>query len=209
MNNYVNLSCPSCGGKLKITAKIDQFACMYCGNEFKVNRGEGIISLSPLLEHVKKIQEGVDKTASELAIVRLQKEIENLKNKEREIERIMSKYRFHSRSHTSNWEGVYMQYGIAHIITTVDHRQPPVLSKWWNGIGYTDDEIAARWYSVSIDELHILKNYFHGEKEKYPMNKKFPGIEVDVARIIDIRLSFLDIPEKEKEIEKHQKIVKA
>ena len=102
-----------------------------------------------------------------------------------------------------------MEHGIAHIITTVDHRQPSVLSKWWNGTGYTDDEIAARWYSLSIDELHILKNYFHGEKEKYPMNKRFPEIEVDVARIIDIRLSFLDIPEKEKEIEKHQKIVKA
>ena len=39
MQNYVTLTCPSCGGKLQITEDIDRFTCAYCGNEYFVKRG--------------------------------------------------------------------------------------------------------------------------------------------------------------------------
>jgi len=80
MPDFVTLSCPSCGGKLEITPDIERFACGYCGNEHIVRRGGGIISLIPVAEDIKGIRTGVDKTAAELAINRIKKEIEELDN---------------------------------------------------------------------------------------------------------------------------------
>ena len=78
MSDITNLTCPSCGGKLQITPDIDRFACGHCGNEHIVKRGGGIISLAPVVEGLKEVRSGVDKTASELAIKRLQKEVASL-----------------------------------------------------------------------------------------------------------------------------------
>lgn len=81
MADYVTLSCPSCGGKLEISAEIDRFACGHCGNEHIVNRSGGIVSISPIVEGIKKVSSGVDATAAELAIIRIEKEISDLKRK--------------------------------------------------------------------------------------------------------------------------------
>ena len=80
MIEFVALTCPSCGGKLEIAKDIEQFACGYCNAEYIVRRDGSIVSLSPLAENLRKIQSGTDKTASELAIKRLQKEIYNLEH---------------------------------------------------------------------------------------------------------------------------------
>jgi transcription elongation factor Elf1 len=76
--DIVTLSCPTCGGKLQITADIERFACAHCGNEHIVKRAGGIIALAPVVESLQKVQTGVDKTASELAIQRLTREISEL-----------------------------------------------------------------------------------------------------------------------------------
>jgi hypothetical protein len=75
MPDFITLSCPSCGGKLQVTPDLEQFACGYCGKEHIVKRGGGIVSIAPLVENIKKVQQGVDRTASELAIKRLPEEI--------------------------------------------------------------------------------------------------------------------------------------
>jgi len=64
MADYITLSCPSCGHKLQITNDIDRFACAACGNEHIVNRSGGIITLKPVIDSIKSVQVGVDKTAS-------------------------------------------------------------------------------------------------------------------------------------------------
>lgn len=76
MPDLVTLSCPSCGGKLNITNDIERFACGHSGREHVVKRAGGIVSLSPVVEALKKVEVVVDKTASELAINRLQREID-------------------------------------------------------------------------------------------------------------------------------------
>jgi DNA-directed RNA polymerase subunit RPC12/RpoP len=81
----VTLSCPSCGAKLEITPTLNRFACAYCGQEHIVNRTVGTISLSPVVEAIHQVKTGVDKTAAELAIVRLQKEIYALQVKKQNI----------------------------------------------------------------------------------------------------------------------------
>ncbi|MCX6038647.1 MAG: hypothetical protein NTW99_12310 [Chloroflexi bacterium] len=80
MPDLVTLFCPSCGGKLNITNDIERFACGHCGREHVVTRAGGIVSLSPVVEALKKVEVGVDKTASELAINRLQREIDELRS---------------------------------------------------------------------------------------------------------------------------------
>jgi hypothetical protein len=78
MADFVTLSCPCCGGKLEITNDLDRFACGFCGQEHVVRRGGGVVSLAPVVEGLKQVQLGVDKTASELAIVRLKPEVAEL-----------------------------------------------------------------------------------------------------------------------------------
>ena len=80
MSSSIVLTCPACGGKLEITNDIERFACAHCGREHVVRRGAGIVSLSPVVDAIKKVETGVDKTASELAIARLQREIDDLEN---------------------------------------------------------------------------------------------------------------------------------
>ncbi|MGI6730458.1 MAG: hypothetical protein ACOX5F_00965 [Anaerovoracaceae bacterium] len=78
MSEFLTLSCPTCSGKLQITEDIDRFACAHCGNEHVVKRSGGIVSLKPVFEAMSK---GVDNTASELAIARLDKEIDEISEK--------------------------------------------------------------------------------------------------------------------------------
>ena len=71
LSDFITLSWPSCGNKLQITEDTGRSACAACGNEHIVNHGGGIIILKPVIDSIKSVQVGVDKTASELAITRL------------------------------------------------------------------------------------------------------------------------------------------
>jgi ribosomal protein S27AE len=85
MDNFITLTCPTCGGKLQITSDIERFVCGHCGNEHIIKRAGGIISLTPVVEELKKVGVSVDKTASELAINRLQREINELDSRSKAI----------------------------------------------------------------------------------------------------------------------------
>lgn len=85
MAEFVSLTCPSCGSRLQVTNDLDTFACGYCGNELRVKRGGGVVSLAPMVEGLERVQKsvagvevGVDKTASELAIQRLRQDLQSL-----------------------------------------------------------------------------------------------------------------------------------
>src|SRR2546422_388213 len=75
MVDFVSLSCKSCGGRLQVSTKADRFACGYCGTELLVERTGGTVSLRVVEESLAKISVGTDKTAAELAIQRLTKEL--------------------------------------------------------------------------------------------------------------------------------------
>lgn len=78
MAEIIRLTCPTCGGKLEVTEDIERFACSYCGNEHVVIRRGGVVSLKPVVEQLEQVKVGTDRTASELALVRLEKEITQL-----------------------------------------------------------------------------------------------------------------------------------
>ena|GEM_PF-3226017 len=75
MAEIIKLTCPSCGAKLDLTKDVERFACSHCGNEHIVVRRGGIVSLKPVVEALEKVEAGTDRTASELAMARLEKEI--------------------------------------------------------------------------------------------------------------------------------------
>ncbi len=71
----VNLNCPSCGAPLEIHGDMERFACGHCGSEQIVLRRGGTIGLRLVADAVARVQVGTDKTAAELALVRLDKEV--------------------------------------------------------------------------------------------------------------------------------------
>jgi hypothetical protein len=83
MPDFVSLTCPACGGKLEVANDIDRFACSYCGMEQFVKRSGGIVSLALVADEVKNKPGSTEKTASELAVIRLQKDIESLEQTKR------------------------------------------------------------------------------------------------------------------------------
>jgi hypothetical protein len=81
MNDWITLACPACGGNLRITAEMDQFECQYCGREHIVKRVGNRVRLEPLLIRLGRIEGGVDRSAAELALRRLNEEIRSVKAK--------------------------------------------------------------------------------------------------------------------------------
>jgi ribosomal protein S27AE len=75
----LTLKCPNCGANLGIAPDMTQFACGYCGTEQVVQRRGGTVSLKPVTDAIEKVQAGTDRVAAELAIQRLQQELDTLK----------------------------------------------------------------------------------------------------------------------------------
>lgn len=76
--DFIVLKCKSCGANLEIYSDTDHFACAYCQTEMIVRRRGGIVSLNLVTEAIKKVQQGTDKTAAELALQRLGVELTQL-----------------------------------------------------------------------------------------------------------------------------------
>ena len=89
MTDFVKLACPSCGGTLNVPDNVDRFACSYCGTEFVAQRDEGVLTISPIVDALKEVQAGVDKTASELAIKRFREDLRELTSTR---QRVLSDY---------------------------------------------------------------------------------------------------------------------
>ena len=72
----IKLSCVNCGSSLDISQQMNRLACGYCGTQQIVERSGGAIHLRGVAETLAKVQVGTDKTAAELAINRISKELE-------------------------------------------------------------------------------------------------------------------------------------
>jgi DNA-directed RNA polymerase subunit RPC12/RpoP len=77
-DRFISLNCANCGAKLEVYDDMDRFACGYCGTEMLVQRRGGTVALKAVTEAIQKVQVGTDKTAAELALVRLNEELKAL-----------------------------------------------------------------------------------------------------------------------------------
>lgn len=75
MLRVVSLACSSCGAALEIAPDQERFAYGFCGASLVVERRGGTISLRPVVDAIAKVQAGTDKTAAELALARLGREL--------------------------------------------------------------------------------------------------------------------------------------
>jgi hypothetical protein len=66
-----NLKCASCSAPLQIKPETTEFACAYCGAAQIVDRSGGAVTLELVTDAISKVQQGTDRTAAELALVRL------------------------------------------------------------------------------------------------------------------------------------------
>lgn len=85
------MKCASCGAGLQITPDMDYFVCGYCGASLSVARQGGTVALKLVTDSIAKVQVGTDRTAAELALVRLPKEI---KERRRELDAIEEQIRY-------------------------------------------------------------------------------------------------------------------
>lgn len=67
----LNLKCASCAAPLQIKPETTEFVCAYCGAAQIVDRSGGTVTLELVTEAISKVQQGTDRTAAELALVRL------------------------------------------------------------------------------------------------------------------------------------------
>ena len=74
-HHFIPLNCTNCGATLGVYDDMERFACGSCGTELLVQRRGGTVSLKSVTEAIKKVQVGTDKTAAELALVRLNDEL--------------------------------------------------------------------------------------------------------------------------------------
>lgn len=100
----LKLSCASCSAPLEIGEGLERFACSYCGTEQIVERSGGVVWLRKVEAAIKAVQSGTDRTAAELALVRLHRELEEAKENKAELIRAadakLSRARDERKAHT-------------------------------------------------------------------------------------------------------------
>lgn len=205
MANFVTLTCPSCGGQLQITSDIDRFACGHCGTEHLVKRGGGIVSLAPVVEGIKKIQMGVDKTASELAIKRIKSEISDLENQVQEIkDELYSTVSGNSR--IKRCDEVLRAYFFDHWDKSNPNRS------------FFSDVAYGASFEVSIEVKHLTKKDLLNMHEYFSQNPEaiwrslvvwmYKKPFLHVRKILSpMKRIQHNIQIKQQELERHQKIV--
>jgi hypothetical protein len=95
----VSLDCPGCGASLQIGPSLSQLACGYCGKVATVERTGGTIALLPMVAAIERVQLGTDKTAAELAMARLSREIAKAEEFASQMEAFSKE---HAKSHPEN-----------------------------------------------------------------------------------------------------------
>jgi len=73
--DFITLSCPNCGGSLKVTEEKERYICPHCGQEHLLRLRVG---LEPVLEKLQGVRKGVERAADEFALQRLGDEMERL-----------------------------------------------------------------------------------------------------------------------------------
>ncbi|MGI6740313.1 MAG: hypothetical protein ACOX7C_02335 [Brevefilum sp.] len=204
MTDYVTLTCPRCGGKLEITNDIERFACGYCGQEHIVRRGGGIVSLTPIASDVRGIKIGVDKTAAELALVRLAEEkAKQIQERSKVIPDFYDRHIRDGNSATLNDE-VYRL--IKTLINKVDGKGISILLNNYE----VYELLKNRILNLSMSDLdYLVENALDDSGGKKIKNKE--KFEVLIDELSRTRQSLLEFDEKikniEKEIERNEEIV--
>ncbi len=81
----LTLSCANCSAPLEVRADLERFTCSYCGTAQIVERSGGVVSTRKLEAAINAVQRGTDRTAAELAMPRLTRELDELMSQRAQI----------------------------------------------------------------------------------------------------------------------------
>lgn len=85
----LNLACANCSAPLEVGADLERFTCAYCGIAQIVERSGGVVSTRKLEVAISAVQRGTDRTAAELAMPRLTRELDEvLARREKVVQRL-------------------------------------------------------------------------------------------------------------------------
>jgi hypothetical protein len=216
MENFATLTCPSCGGKLQIGNDVERFACGFCGNEHVVKRGGGIVSLTPVIAEIRNVQIGVDKTASELALVRLTNEIDSIKKLDKKIGKTLDKYDITNKYALNkiHYFSGRLANAIKDVLINFDNKTPSRILSIWQTVGYiffagiddsgnltgfSDHEISSRLYSLKEEEILPLVHIIERQNPFYNFNgtpnQGSEKVGADEVGMIRFREDLLEIKE--------------
>jgi len=72
----ISLKCSSCSGLLQVNERFDKITCTYCGSEQLIIKSENNnVSLKKIEDKLSSVTSSSNKTAAELAITRLEKDL--------------------------------------------------------------------------------------------------------------------------------------
>jgi predicted RNA-binding Zn-ribbon protein involved in translation (DUF1610 family) len=191
MDNFINLTCPTCGGKLQRTDDIERFACGHCRNDYIIKGGRGIVSRAPVTESLNNVKVDDAKAVSELSIKRLNDEIKELWGKGINVRKHMNEIDkpmgFYAPLYLA-LQRVEMAKGLHVVPYYSNHeKQKDAYYSWF----------ATSDLQLSMKELKILRDHILKEN-----NEELPSDDINELFTIEET-----IKKKEEEIKKHQEIV--
>jgi hypothetical protein len=191
MLGITKLTCPTCGGKIELEEDNDRVICLYCGNQLQVERKDGEIAIRPFVQAVKTMQGSMDRAASEMAINRIKSEIITLQDqREPYLEEWNRLETIHNKvPHFKTWTKIFLWSLPGSFILFI--------------IGVAIDRMAIGILAVCLFFGAIIALIVNG---KNAIARKKADKEYEKMSQFMIPLNE-QIEKKNKELEKHQKIV--
>lgn len=203
MPNFVTLSCPTCGARLQVGNDLQRFACAFCGNEHIVKREGGAVSLFPTLDGVERIQAGVDRTAIELTIARLERETEAGRNAPIEMRAIQEYYTGYPKDPGGGWKELWLDAATYVLLKRQPDRRSSAFGKIlnkWDG-GCSQGEANALLHTITLEEIDDLLEWLRRSTftRKYQQHY-LPDLTGHLQRLRSLEESRISLPQKEAEL---------
>lgn len=204
MPNFVTLSCPTCGARLQVGNDLQRFACAFCGNEHIVKREGGAVSLFPTLDGVERIQAGVDRTAIELTIARLEREITACRDAPSVIAQIKQHWWCHPKSsHRSVWH-----FAATYLLqqSQTARQGSPIgrLRTFWHGgcsIGEANDML----HELTVHDIDMALQWCAGDESTG--HPALARLVRDLERLKELEELRGSLPDKQAELRRLQQML--
>jgi len=201
MADFIVLECPQCGAGLEITDDLEHFACAHCHARLLVNRGGGVVSLKPMVDELKGVKVGVDKTASELAIVRLRGELAALTAELKAIDE--AKQQLDEAFMAPDTVKIHDLYAAVERLLRSEG------AHWGWLLGYNRAQVSARFASLSESDLDRVIADLEQVCSKYPRRSGDDAREclAKVRRLKERPVVLWGIEDRKKKLERHRQVV--
>lgn len=116
----ISLKCSNCSGLLQVNKRLDKIICTYCGSEQLIIKSENNnISLKKIEDKLSSVASSSSKTAAELAITRLEKDLKLAAFEYDDSFGELDKKTVAARDKISTYEGIQIICGIGFLASVI------------------------------------------------------------------------------------------